>query len=62
VTDDEVIAVATAEGFELRQVLCAGVEAWSFRRPDDDRRPAFLERRQAVSHMADWLGRGRIFE
>jgi hypothetical protein len=60
-TDSEVIEGATLEGFELgwRYVgkkLCVG-----FTREGDDRYPAFGEERLALSYMADWLRRGRVF-
>jgi hypothetical protein len=34
---------------------------WRFVRENDDRYPAFLEQRQAIGYMEDWLHRGRVF-
>jgi hypothetical protein len=62
VDDDEVIAAARAEGFELVERPVGDVWGWSFVKGDDERRPTFLERRLAISYMADWLRRGRVFE
>lgn len=59
---DEVIAQAAEEGFELVERPVAGEWCFGFVREGDDRYPAFLEERQAVSYMADWLRRGRAFE
>jgi hypothetical protein len=30
-------------------------------RENDERYPEFLEQRQAISYMADWLRRGHVF-
>jgi hypothetical protein len=61
VDDDEVIAEARAEGFELEERPVNGNWCWSFVRECDDRYPAFGEQRQAINYMRDWLRRGRIF-
>ena len=53
-TDAEVEA-AEAEGFELVERPCGDQWAWGFVRESDDRYPCFLEQRQAVSYMRDWL-------
>jgi hypothetical protein len=60
-TDDETIDHARAEGFELVERPVGGAWCWGFVRENDERYPAFLERRQAVEYMHDWLRRGRIF-
>ncbi len=60
-SDDEVIDQARDDGFELVERPIAGQWCWGFVREGDERYPAFLEQRQAVSYMADWLGRGRAF-
>jgi hypothetical protein len=60
-TDDEVFDAARAEGFELVERPVAGKWCWGFVRENDERYPAFGERRLAVSYMADWLRRRRVF-
>ena len=60
-TDDEVCDHARAEGFELVEHPVGRQWCWGFVREDDERYPAFLERRQAMQYMADWLRRGRVF-
>jgi hypothetical protein len=57
----DVIERARAEGFELVERPVGGAWCWGFVREDDERYPAFLERRQAMQYMADWLRRGRVF-
>jgi hypothetical protein len=59
--DEQVIAYARAEGFELVERPVGAHWCWGFVRDGDDRYPAFLEQRQAISYMRDWLRRGRIF-
>ena len=59
-TDDEVIAGARDEGFEfgwrfIRDKLVVGST-----REGDDRYPGYLEERQAIDEMRDWLRRGRV--
>lgn len=44
-TDEEVLAQAAEEGFELEKRACQ--DAWG--RGDDQRWPCYLERRQAIS-------------
>jgi hypothetical protein len=61
-TDDEVVAEARAQGFEFDWRPVNGKWCVGFVRGDDLRRPVFLEERQAISYMADWLRRGRVFE
>jgi hypothetical protein len=61
-TDDEVIAHARAEGFELTERPVGEHWCWGFVREGDDRYPAFLEQRQALSYMHSRLRRGRVFE
>jgi hypothetical protein len=56
-----VIAEARSDGFELIERLCAGRWAVGWAREDDDRRPCFLEERQAISWMRDRLTMGRVF-
>src|SRR5262249_40589895 len=65
-TEDEVIDQARAEGFELVERPVGDTWCWGFVREERGpvegyRYPAFLERRQAISYMADWLRRGRVF-
>lgn len=60
-TDDEVIAAAELEGFELCWRPVGGTLCGGFVRGDDLRYPAFGEERLAFSNMADWLRRGRVF-
>jgi hypothetical protein len=60
-TDDDVIAKAQASGFELIERMSAGQWAIGWTRGDNDRWPCFLEVRQTVSWMPDWLSRGRVF-
>jgi hypothetical protein len=60
-TDEEVLAEAHADGFELIERICAGMWAVGSGRGDDDRWPCFLEERQAISRMRDRLTRGRVF-
>jgi hypothetical protein len=60
-TDDEVIDLARAEGFELEWRPVNGKWCVGFVRGEDLRYPAFLEERLAISYMADWLRRGRVF-
>jgi hypothetical protein len=59
--DAEVIAEARLEGFELEWQPVGGKWCVGFVRGDDLRYPAFGEERLAISYMADWLRRGRIF-
>src|SRR4051812_43636245 len=60
-TDDEVIEAAAVEGFELSWRPVGGRLCVGFVRGDDERYPAFGEERLAISYMADWLRRGRVF-
>jgi hypothetical protein len=60
-TDDEVIAAAAEEGFELCWRPLGGTLCVGFVRGDDERYPAFGEERLAFAYMADWLRRGRVF-
>jgi hypothetical protein len=60
-TDEEVIEVAAAEGFELAWRPVAGKLCVGFVRGDDERYPVYLEERQAIGYMRDWLRRGRVF-
>ena len=70
-TDDEVLDEARADGFELIERMSAGKWAVGWARGDDDRRPCFLEERQAIDWMQEagrsataiclrrkWRGRG----
>lgn len=61
VQDLAVIDAARAEGFELEERPVADEWCWGFVRDGDDRYPVFLEERQALAYMADWLRRGRVF-
>jgi hypothetical protein len=60
-TDEEVLAEAHDEGFELIERISAGRWAVGWARRDDDRWPCFVEERLAVSRMRDRLTRGRVF-
>jgi hypothetical protein len=60
--DQDVVDRARAEGFELVERPVAGQWCWGFIQENDERYPAFLERRQAMEYMADWLRRARVFE
>jgi hypothetical protein len=60
-TDEEVLAEALADGFELAERSCTGQWAWGWARGDVERWPCYLERRQAVDWMRDRLHRGRVF-
>jgi len=55
VTDEEVIAQAFADGFELGERELHGEWMWVWSR-GDERWPCFLERRQAINWMRDRLG------
>jgi hypothetical protein len=59
--DDEVIEAAEGEGFELCWRPIGGALYVGFVRGDDLRYLAFTEERHALSYMADWLRRGRVF-
>jgi hypothetical protein len=59
--EDDVIEQARAEGFELVERPVNGHWCWGFVREEDNRFPAFLGQRQALSYTADWLRRGRAF-
>jgi hypothetical protein len=60
-TDDEVIAEAARDGFELEERAWGNAWTWGWCRGDDQRWPCYIERRQAVSWMRDRLRRGRVF-
>ena len=60
-TDDDVVEAARTEGFELVERPVDGNWCWGFVRETDERYPTFGERRPAISYMADWLRRGRVF-
>ncbi len=60
-TDDEVIAEAARDGFELEERPCGDAWAWGRCRGDDTRWPCYLERRQALDWMSHRLRRGRVF-
>src|SRR4051794_1540745 len=49
------------EGFELCWRPVGGRLCVGFERGDDERYPVFVEERLAISYMADWLRRGRVF-
>jgi hypothetical protein len=59
--ENDVVQRAWDDGFELVERPVGGRWCWGFGRENDDRYPAFGERRQAISYMADWLRRGRAF-
>ena len=58
----DVIEEARERGFELEERVIGDGWVWGWCRGDDDRWPCFLERRQAVSWMADRLKRTAVFE
>jgi hypothetical protein len=60
-TDEVVIDIAAEEGFELTERPLGETWCWGFVRERDERYPAFVERRQAIAYMRDWLRRGRVF-
>lgn len=61
-TDDEVIAAAREQGFELGWRFVDGKPCAGFTRGDDDRYPAYADEAMAIRYMRDWLRRGRTFE
>jgi hypothetical protein len=61
VSDDEVIEASRLEGFELGWRFVGEKLLVGFTREGDDRYPAYGEERLAISYMADWLRRGRVF-
>ncbi len=60
-TDDEVIAEAAIDGFELEERPLGDKWVWGWCRGDDQRWPCYLEKRQALNWMRDKLSRGRVF-
>jgi hypothetical protein len=60
-TDDDVIAAAGADGFDLEERVVGDAWCWGWVRGDDTRWPAFLTRREAVSWMASRLKRVAVF-
>jgi len=60
-TDDEVIAEAVSEGFELEERPGGDAWVWGWCRGDDTRWPCYLEQRQAIEWMRDRLYRIRAF-
>jgi hypothetical protein len=60
-TDDEVLAEAMVDGFELVERTCGEQWVHGWARGDDERWPCYLERRQAINWMRDRLRRGRVF-
>ena len=60
-TDDGLIELARAEGFEFGWRFVNGKPLVGFTRGDDTRYPAYGEERLAISCMRDWLRRGRVF-
>ena len=60
-TDDEVLAEAAAEGFELEERPLGDKWVWGWHRGDDTRWPCYGEERQALNWMRDRLSRGRAF-
>jgi hypothetical protein len=60
-TDDEVIAAARAEGFELIEKPLNGRWVVGWARGEDTRWPCYLEERQALNWMRDRLRRSRTF-
>jgi hypothetical protein len=62
-TDEEVLATAYAQGFELDEQIASytGSRAWGWHRGDDDRWPCFQVHRQALDWMRDRMDRARVF-
>ena len=60
-TDDEVIAEAAVDGFELEGRAYGDPWGWGWSRDDDRRWPFYLEERRAVDGIRDRLSRGRVF-
>jgi hypothetical protein len=60
-TDDDVLARAAEEGFELEERACQDAWVWGWCRGDDQRWPCYHERRWAIDWMRDRLSRGRVF-
>ena len=60
-TDDEVLALAADEGFELEERACRDAWVWGWCSGDDRRWPCYLEERQAIDWMRDRLYRIRAF-
>ena len=60
-TDDAVLDLALADGFELSERTCRDAWVWGWARGNDERWPCFLARRQAIGWMRDRLSRGRVF-
>jgi hypothetical protein len=59
--EDQVIAAAAEQGFELVERTSAGQWAWGWCRGGDERWPCFFERGQAVFWMGDRLRRITVF-
>jgi hypothetical protein len=59
--DDEILAAAATEGFEIEERPVAGAWVWGWCRGDDTRCPCFLERDQALHWMVDRLQRVQVF-
>ena len=60
-THDEVITAAEAGIRALLARPVGGTLCIGFVRGDDLRFPAFGQKRLAISYMADWLRRARVF-
>jgi hypothetical protein len=61
VDDEGVLAAARDEGFALVERPVGGNWCWGWVRADDERWPAYVERRQALSWMADRMRRAGVF-
>ena len=59
--DDEILAAAESDGFELEERVCRGEWVHGWRRGDDERHPCSLTEREALSYMANRLRRMAVF-
>jgi hypothetical protein len=60
-TDDEILAAALADGFELEERVCQDRWVHGWHRGDDDRWPCYRTRGEALRWMADRLRRQGVF-
>lgn len=60
-TDDEVVAAAVGDGFELEERPVGGAWCWAWARGDDTRWPAFTTKGQAIEWMRQRLHRVAVF-
>ncbi len=60
-TDDEILAAALADGFELEERVLEDRWVHGWHRGDDDRWPCYRTRGEALRWMADRLRRVAVF-